>query len=413
MSNTSIVTTQSELAGLCESWRAAGRLAFDTEFIRDETFDASLCLVQVAAEGEVVLVDPTVGLDMAPFWDLVADPDVLSVVHAGKEDFEICLRATGRPPQNVFDVQIAAGFVGYGYPLSLTRLVDAVRRRRIAKAQTMTDWARRPLTDEQIRYAVDDVLHLPAIHEKLAALLEEHGRTEWAAEEFARFEDPQLYEPPASERVFKIKGARKLDSLGLAVLARLIDWRDDWARSRNRPIRALMRDDVLVEIARRRPTKPSQLEVLRGFPQSRNREVVRGLLKAIDETTRTPESEWPTPPPVRDETPMMRVATDMLSAVMRSVCHEQGVAQDLVGAAQRLRELVDFSLEPSKPQPILLTGWREHFVGRTLLQLLEGRCELHLSGWPHEPHLEVVSAPTGATQSKPRSRSGTGRRRQA
>jgi ribonuclease D len=395
MSTPEIVTDGARLATLCDAWRAAGRLAFDTEFIRDETFDAALCLVQVSDGENVVLVDPTGGLDVRPFWDLVCDPAVMTIVHAGKEDFEVCLRSTGQVPRNVFDVQIAAGLVGYDYPMSLSRLAEAVLRRRIAKGQTMTDWLRRPLTEEQLHYAVEDVAHLPAIYDRLQGKLRKHKREAWAAEEFERFEHAEYYRAPSEDRAQKLKGAKKLDGLGLAVLGRLVEWRDEWAQSRNRPIRALMRDDVLVEIARRRPTKADQLNIIRGFHQSRNKQVVAGLLSAIAEAARTPPEEWPTPHQPRDDSPMTKAATDILSAVMRGICHEQGVAQELVGSSQRLRDLVDYARQPEGPQPALLRGWRGAFVGQALLQVLDGHSEVHFSGWPDQPRIRVVNHGNG------------------
>lgn len=391
MRNVAIVTEQAELEARCAQWRANGWLCFDTEFIRDETFIADLCLVQVHDGERVTLIDPFAQIDLAPFWALITAPDVVSVVHAGKEDFEVCLRAAGAPPRNVFDVQIAAGFVGYGYPLSLLRLVHAVLRQRLDKAQTLTDWTRRPLTDEQAEYAVADVAHLPALYDKLRGKLAQAGRTAWAAEEFARFEDPQFYAPPVEDKLFRLKGSRKLDALGLAVLRELIPWRERWAERRNRPVRALVRDDVLVEIARRRPTRPQQLEVLRGFPQARNAKVVGELLDIIRGVTATSRSSWPKPFEPRDDSPMAKVTLDLLSAYLRAVCHEEGVANELVGTTQRLRDLLDYTAGLTTETPELLTGWRKSFVGDRLVDLLAGRCELHLQGWPERPHLHVVT----------------------
>jgi ribonuclease D len=398
MNTAEFVTDQRHLAAHCGRWRAAGRFAFDTEFIRDESYDAQLCLIQVATDEEVVLVDPTADLDVKPFWELVTEPAVTTIVHAGKEDFEVCLRATGKPPRSIFDVQIAAGFVGLGYPLSLARLVNLVLHRRIAKGQTLTDWLRRPLTNQQLRYAVEDVAYLPAISEHLTGQLKKARRTAWAREEFAQLEDPAAYERPVQQRLFKLKGTKKLDGLGLVVLERLLDWRDRWARERNRPARAMMRDDVLVSIAKRRPRRASDLQVLRGFPQARRAHIIREILELIKETEATPQAEWPEPYKPREETPMMKAALDILSAFTRAVCHEEGLGHDLVGSTQRLRELLDYLLGEARDRPLLLTGWREEFIGRRLVALLEGRSELHLSGGPHDLRLEVVSRPskTGA-----------------
>jgi ribonuclease D len=386
-----IVLEQSELEAHCRRWRSAGRFAFDTEFIRDETYDAELCLVQVSDGREVVLIDPLADLDVAPFWELVCDPDVLTIVHAGKEDFEVCLRHTGRAPRRVFDVQIAAGFVGLGYPISLTRLVQQVLHRRLVKGQTLTDWQRRPLTEQQLRYAVEDVAHLPPICDRLSAEIERRGRSAWAREEFERFESADFYQRAVSERIDRFKGASRLDRLGLAVLERLVAWRDAWAQERNRPPRAMMRDDVVLEIARRRPSNGSDLEVMRGFPQSRNPKIIRQILDIIAEARRIPPGDLPEAPAASIEAPMTRVALDLLSAVARAICHEESLSVELVGSSQRLRELLDHTSGQAGETPALLQGWRAEFIGRRLCDLLEGRCELHFSGWPDNPRLRTVS----------------------
>lgn len=386
-----LITEQREFDLCCRELKEAGRFAFDTEFIRDDTYDAILCLVQVTTGESVTLIDPTEGLDLARFWELVADPSVQTIVHAGKEDFEICLTTCGLPPRNVFDVQIAAGFLGYGYPLNLVRLVDQVAGGKIAKGQTLTDWLRRPLTEQQLKYAVDDVLYLPRICTKLERGLAARKRTDWANEEFARFEDPQTYRPPSRERLGKFKGASRLAPLDLMTLERLVEWRDEWACKENRPVRAMMRDDVMVEIARSRPSRASDLQVLRGFHQSRSLRVVKQILAIIRQAEATPRSEWPKPRKHSEQTPMLKATVDLLSAFARATCHEQGVSSDLFGGPQRLRELLVHLQDGSEQRPALLTGWRERFIGRHLLDLLNGRKELHLSGWPDSPRLEVAT----------------------
>lgn len=385
------ITDQTRLDAFCDSCRRQGWFAFDTEFIRDDTFEAILCLIQVAAGEDVVLIDPTCDLDVAVFWNLVTDPDVLKVVHAGKEDFDVCLNTVGQPPRNIFDVQIAAGLAGFSYPLSLTRLVDQVLGRRIAKDETLTDWLRRPLTPDQMRYAVEDVAYLPAAHQRLFKKLERSGRTAWAQEEFRCYEDAEFYRPPTESRLFRLKGSRKLDALGLEVLGRLVDWREAWARDRNRPVRAMMRDDVVVDIARRKPSKVSELDVMRGFPQARNRKITSQILSIVRDARRAPRKSWPQPLERREETPMDKAVMDLLSAVTRAICVEQGVSQELVRGKERFRELVDFVREPGGDRPVLLQGWRAEFIGRQLVELIRGNRQLHLSGWPSDPRLEIVT----------------------
>lgn len=386
-----IITEQKALDALCQRLRAAGRFAFDTEFIRDDTYDAALCLIQVADGDEVTLIDPAADVDVAPFWALVTDPALTKVVHAGKEDFDICARRTGQAPRHIFDVQIAAGFVGEGYPLSLSRLMSMVLNKRIAKGQTLTDWLRRPLTEEQLRYAVEDVAFLMRAYEKLSAEIDALGRTAWAREEFARYEELSLYETKASERLVRLKGARTLDPLGLAALEKLVDWRERWAQEKNRPTRAMMRDDVLVEIARRRPKRPTELEVMRGFPQARNPRIIAQILALIEEARNSSPDGWPAASEPRDESPMTRATLDVLSAALRAICVEERLSQDLLGGVARLRELLAHLSGQSAPRPALLTGWREEFIGRRLVSVLQGRSELHLSGWPKDPQITIVT----------------------
>ncbi len=395
------VTEQRRLNALCRRWRQAGRCAFDTEFIRDDTFEATLCLVQATTDGEIALIDPTAGLDLAPFWSLVTDPDVLTIVHAGKEDFEVCLTHTGKPPRNVFDVQIAAGFVGLGYPLSLARLVHAALGRRIAKGQTLTDWLRRPLTDEQLHYAAEDVAHLPELHRVLSGRLRDNGRAAWAAEEFAAYEQPTLYRKPIEQRLYKVKGSKRLDGLGLLVLERLIEWREQWARARNRPIRSMMRDDVLLSIAKRRPTQPRELEILRGFPHTRKSRVTQQVLEVVREALRIPPEQWPKPHEVREAGPMQKATLSILAGFVRAVCHEEQLAHDLVGSTQRLTELLDYLQGRSPAPPALLRGWREAFIGRRLVALLEGRAALRLVGWPDRLRLDVIARKPRGKPSRP------------
>lgn len=391
MQPSEIVIDQKRLDELCGQWRAAGKFVFDTEFIRDDTYDAALCLIQVTTGNGVTLVDPTAGLDVGVFWELVTDPRIVTIVHAGKEDFDVCLRMTGKPPRNVFDVQIAAGFVGLHYPLSLVRLVEQMLNKRIAKGQTMTDWLRRPLTADQIHYAVEDVVYLPRIYELLVEQLQGRGRMEWAREEFLRFEDPQFYRPPVQERVHKLKGTARLDGPGLAVLTKLIEWRERWAKEKNRPIRALIRDDVLVEIARRRPTDAGSIQVLRGFPQSKNPKIVREVLEMVKAGLAMPRNEQPAVAEPRDESPMTKATVDLLSAVVRAICFEEGVATELVGTTQKIREFLDATRSEDAGPVSLLAGWRNEFIGQRLEALLSGRSELHLSGWPNEPRLTIVT----------------------
>ena len=234
----SSVATRSGLDELVAHLRDAGRFAFDTEFVSEETFEPVLCLVQVATRDRLAIVDPLAVRDLSPFWDVVLDPEVELVMHAASEDLRICRFQTGKVPSHVFDVQIAAGLVGFGYPLSLGNLVNQALRISLSGGETRTDWRRRPLSESQLRYALDDVRHLLDLAERLEAQLDRLGRRSWAESEFAEFVDA-IQNRSEEERWRRLPGLHQLNRRGLEVARRLSDWRNEEvaariARSANR-----------------------------------------------------------------------------------------------------------------------------------------------------------------------------------
>ena len=178
-----IVTDQPQLDAACKRLAEEACFAFDTEFVAEETYERHVCLIQVATQSYCALIDPLDGLDVSPFWNLVVSDACQKIVHSGAEDIAICWAQCNKPPANVFDTQIAAGFVGLDFPLSLARLVRRAAHATLHKSQTLTDWRKRPLTQAQLDYAVEDVIHLPRVHQYLVAKLAERGREQWLAEE--------------------------------------------------------------------------------------------------------------------------------------------------------------------------------------------------------------------------------------
>ena len=176
----SVLGTQSEIQELCAQCRAEARFAFDTEFVMEDRYEAEVCLLQIAVGDTVAIVDPFKKLDLQPVWNLVGDPEIETIVHAGQEDLALSVQHTGAPPRNIFDVQIAAGFVGYDYPVSLQRLVQSTLHIRLHKSKTLTDWRKRPLSPEQIRYAAEDVSYLLEIRNLLDRRLGRLNRRNWA-----------------------------------------------------------------------------------------------------------------------------------------------------------------------------------------------------------------------------------------
>src|SRR5262245_22086391 len=260
-----IVTRQEELTEVCQYLASCDRMGWDTEFVGEDSYHPRLCLVQVATSERLILIDPfTVG-PLDAFWNLIVDPAKLVVVHAGREEVRLCKLATGRTPGNLFDLQLAAGLVGMNYPMGYGSLVNSLLGISMSKGETLTEWRTRPLTREQIRYAFDDVRHLLPLWEKLDRQLRALDRIEWAEEEVRRVSDAAVPEEAPTEKWRKIRGAGSLDRRRLAVLRELFLWREQRAAQLNRPPRTIVRDDLLVEITRRNPTKERDLHVIRGL----------------------------------------------------------------------------------------------------------------------------------------------------
>ncbi|HEX8202398.1 MAG TPA: HRDC domain-containing protein [Isosphaeraceae bacterium] len=375
----SLLTRPAELEALAAEIRHAGRFAFDTEFVSEETFEPVLCLVQVATRDRLALVDALAIGDLTPFWDAVTDPAVEVVMHAAGEDLRIGRLQTGRLPRRVVDVQIAAGLVGFGYPLSLGNLVGQTLGIAVTGGETRTDWRRRPLSPGQVRYALDDVRHLLPIADLLSERLARQDRAAWAEAEFADFL-AQIERRADEDRWRRLPGLHQLNRRGLEIARRLVEWRQEDARHANRPLRQVLRDDLLVAIARRQPASRRDLEALRDF----NRPALLGkageILAVIAAAQRVPAEALPEPAERRDEGPGLSMVVSLLAASLTQCCAQHQVAPGLVGTTGDLKDLIRWHAEgqPADRRPALLGGWREAVCGRTLLDVLTGRRALRV-----------------------------------
>jgi ribonuclease D len=379
-SGASLVTTTPQLLALVEHMRSIGRFAFDTEFVSEDTFEPVLCLIQVATRERLALIDPLAVRDLDPFWDAVCDPGLEVVMHAAGEDLRICLLRTGRLPRRVFDVQIAAGLAGFSYPLSLVNLVAQVLGVSLAGGETRTDWRRRPLSPAQIDYALDDVRYLLELADIFAATLRDLGRTAWADEEFEEF-IAAIAQRADEDRWRRLPGLNQLSRRGMEMARQLSSWREDEARRQNRPLRQVMRDDLLVAIAKRQPTNRRGLEALRDFnrPGLMNRadEILRALQKARD----VPEDELPEASTRIEEPPGLSTVSNLLSAAMAQCCAQHRVAGSLAANVADLKQLIRWHLDggPTDQRPALVQGWRADLFGRALLEVLDGRVALRVT----------------------------------
>jgi ribonuclease D len=360
-----------ELAACCDHLVGCSAFGFDTEFIGEDTYHPHLCLVQVATTERLFVIDPLAAGPLDRFWELVADPARVVVVHAGREEIRMCQLGCGRPPGNLFDLQIAAGLVGLGYPMGHAPLVNQLLKVQLAKGETLTDWARRPLTRQQVQYAYDDVRHLLPLWRHLTKRLDKLGRTEWVAEEFAALARRALLENPAVERWRKLRGLGSLDRKRLAVVRELFAWREEVAERQNRPPRTVVRDDLLVEIARRLPQRERDLAVLRGLP----RHDVEAIFQVVQRGRAVPPDEWPTMQERDNDPPQVGLVSSLLIAVLGDLCARLSLTPGLVATTNDVKLLVRARFGGGEPpaESGLTRGWRAKTVLPILLAVLEGR----------------------------------------
>jgi ribonuclease D len=355
----------------CVAHLAAHRvIGFDTEFVGEDTFRPELCLIQVSTAERLYLIDPYEVGSLAPFWALLHDSARTVIAHAGREEVRMCRFQSGAPPANLFDTQIAAGLIGLTYPISYAGLVQIVLGARLNKGDTLSDWRRRPLSASQVRYAYDDVRYLIPAYERLTAKLEKYSRTDWAAEEFAAFVKWTSGEDMAVERWRKVKGSGALGRRELAVLRAVFEWRLGVAERQDRPARGVMRDDVLLEVARRGARTPDDLGSLRGIPPREFENVQRAVMEA----NRIPQAELPPKIESEQDPPQVAVLGSLLTVVLNDVCDRLKLAQSLVCSQQDLKDLVR-SRQPGGRMPAdspFLEGWRKTDVLPHLERVLEG-----------------------------------------
>jgi ribonuclease D len=386
------------LADCCAHLAGCPSFGFDTEFIGEDTFHPKLCLVQVATAERLFVIDPLSAGPLDRFWELVADPGRVVVVHAGREEIRMCQQGCGRPPGNLFDLQVAAGLVGLGYPMGHAALVYQLLKVQLSKAETLTDWARRPLTPHQIEYAYDDVRFLLPLWRQLTKRLDKFGRADWAAEEFKTHVRRALAEDPTIERWRKLRGLGSLDRRRLAVVRELFAWREAIAERQNRPARTVVRDDLVVEIARRLPQKDKDLTVLRGLP----RHDFEGILAAVGRGRESPADEWPALPERDNDPPQVALVTSLLMSVLGDLCARSALTPGLAATTADVKSLVRarFQGSDSPTDSGLTRGWRSRAVLPTLLGVLEGRQAVRVADVRAGAPFELTGAPVPAAEAE-------------
>ena len=386
------IDSQSQIDEFVDVCLREGRFAFDTEFVMEESFQPELCLIQLATAERVAIIDPYQGLDTGPIWQLVAEPEVETIVHSGLEDLAMCVYHTGKAPRNIYDAQIAAGFAGLGYPLSLQKLVQAATHVRLHKSKTLTDWRRRPLSEAQIRYGAEDVCYLPAIRKKLERRLAASGRLDWMKMECLRFEDISLYRRTENDKLARVKGSGALQGRQLAVLRDVLAWRETTAKRLNRPIRAVLKDHLLVEVAKHELISSAEVRDLRGLNLSDKH--VRELCEVVRSAADSPSETWPVSQPRETETPTESVLVPLITSVLRGYCYDQNLAYGLLATKKSIQDFVRHSRggHPTDRTAVeLLQGWRGDAVRDILEGLMSGKTSVRIGS----NNTGITGLPTG------------------
>jgi len=370
----SYITNQESLHQLCEKIAAQKLVAFDTEFVAEDSYRPELCLVQVAIDDEIAIIDPYVCADLSPFWNALIDPEVTVIVHAGREETLFCYRATKQLIPKLFDIQIAAAFLGFEYPASYGNLVHRFTGLVLDKEETRSDWRIRPLSNQQLQYAAQDVRDLPRLFRTLSQQLVKLDRLAWLEEETRRRQE-ELGEFETNENWYRISGIQALSGNSLAIVRGLWNWRDTKAKERDVPPRKILRDDLLIELARRGTSDVRRMTSLRGMEHRHTKQYMPELAKAIEESLQQPAPSWPKKQRYGKGQPA-GMLTQFLSAALAYICRTKHIAPAIVATSDDLRDFVKFRLEPQNegvPSPSLTLGWRAEIIGKELDDLLAGK----------------------------------------
>ncbi len=371
-----MITETGELKALCAELERGAYVALDTEFMRDQTYWPKLCLIQAAgAEAEAIIDPQAEGLDLTPFYKLLASKKVVKVFHAGRQDVEIFWHRAKVIPEPLFDTQIAAMVCGFGEAASYETLVRKIAKADVDKSARFTDWSRRPLSKRQLEYALADVTYLRVVYEFLSKELEKSGRDAWVKEELATLTDPITYQLEPTEAWRRLK-ARSSNKRFFAVLASIAAWREREAQERDVPRNRVLKDEALMEIAAHPPADAEALEHIRAIPKGfSNSRSGKQLLAAIESGSngQPPEGAIGQDHRRRGHEPAP-AALDLLKTLLRLRANQYGVAPRLVADAEDLEKLASGDDEGSH----VLHGWRAEVFGDDARALRDGRLAIAL-----------------------------------
>jgi len=374
---------QEELVAVCAEIEKRGRFALDLEFIPEKTFNPVLALLQVATDESVYIIDPLSTVQLNLLWQKVADKRIMKVLHAAKEDLNIIRQISNLTPRNIFDTQIAAGFLGHGYPVGYKKLLAQMLNVQINKSESFTDWLMRPLSELQLRYAYEDVCHLLPLADKLMAMLKEKQRLDWVCNECAAFFCQENLTDIRDYGYTRIKGARSLAPQKLAVLQALCELRIEEAKRTNKPLKAILSDITLLELSRKIPSSVEDFNEMRGINIEQAKRQGKQIIAAIQKALALPQANWPSWPGAEMITDAEGLSGDVLYAILKVEAYELEIAPELLATRNDVQKLITNCRHDCHEDKELavLKDWRYELIGKKLLSILDGaqvRVELDL-----------------------------------
>jgi ribonuclease D len=372
------ITTTADLAAFCDRLKSQPFVAVDTEFMRETTYWPKLCLIQAAAPGGVeAVIDPLAdGLDLAPFLEVLRDTSIVKVFHASRQDIEIFYNL-GAIPKPLFDTQIAAMAAGFGEQVAYDALVRQMLKIELDKSSRFTDWARRPLSDNQLTYALADVTHLASLYPILRERLEKEGRIAWVTDEMANLTDPAVYDVEP-ENAWKRLRPRKHTAKYMAVYKAVAAWRERTAQTRDQPRGRILKDEAIDEVATQAPTDADQLDRLRSVPKGfSGSRFGPDLLAAVREALKDPDRYAPVIDRAKTvASPAAGAVVELLKVLLKARAEEAGVASKLIATVADLEKIAN----DDRADSAALKGWRREAFGEDALKLKRGELALVLDG---------------------------------
>lgn len=369
------IDTPEQLLKFCDEIKSAQWLALDTEFLREKTYFPKFCLLQIATPEVVACIDPLSLESLQPLLDIIYDPAIIKVFHSARQDLEIFYHLTGRVPVPVFDTQMAAPLLGFQENPGYAMLVSSLLNINLSKAHTRADWSLRPLSEGQITYAAEDVIYLVEIYQKIIKKLADLDRSDWLAQDFARLVSLDLYKPSPENAWLKIKGRKKLTNKQLSVMQALTQWREQTAISENRPRNWLLRDDLIIDLARLQPENQTEMIIIRNLHERTVKRYGQSLCKIIEVAKNQPPIKIQESGANPKKQQQQEAIIDLLAAVVRIRADENSLNPAMLATRKMLETLV-----LKRSDSTLIKGWRAAMVGNELVAILDGEKTMSIEG---------------------------------